>query len=140
MDQMKDFMNHFQEKDELANYLGINLVEVRPGYARGVMRVKKELLNGLGVTHGGSLFSLADVVFAAASNSTGVPALSLNVYISFLKASVEGEVLTAVALEENTTRKTGLYRMEIRNEQNELVATAQGQVYRLSNPRPLTKL
>lgn len=140
MDQMKDFMNHFQEKDELANYLGINLVEVRPGYARGVMRVKKELLNGLGVTHGGSLFSLADVVFAAASNSTGVPALSLNVYISFLKASVEGEVLTAVALEENTTRKTGLYRMEIRNEQNELVATAQGQVYRLSDPRPLTKL
>lgn len=137
---MKDFINHFQEKDELANYLGINLVEVRPGYARGVMRVKKELLNGLGVTHGGSLFSLADVVFAAASNSRGVAALSLNVYISFLKASVEGEVLTAVALEENITRKTGLYRMEIRNEKDELVATAQGQVYRLSNPRPLTNL
>ena len=123
-------MKIFQERDALANHLGIQLLEVRPGYARAKMTVGPELLNGLGVTHGGTIFSLADIVFAAASNSHGIPALALNVNISFIKASKEGAVLTATAEEENITRKTGLYRMVVRDDSNELIATAQGLVYR----------
>ena len=108
-EQMEAYRDYFREKDELAKYLNIQLEEVKPGYARGTLEIKKELLNGLGVTHGGTIFSLADVVFAAASNSRGIPAVSLSVHISFLKASGVGNRLTAIAMEENITRKTGLY-------------------------------
>ncbi|MCL6612309.1 MAG: hotdog fold thioesterase [Peptococcaceae bacterium] len=118
------------QKDALARHLGIRLIEVKPGYARAVMEVRPELLNGVGVTHGGAIFSLADIVFAAASNAHGPVALALNVNIQFLKTTAVGDVLTATAREENLTRKTGLYRMEVRDGKDELVALAEGLVYR----------
>lgn len=117
--------------DALARYLGIKLIDMQPGYARAVMEVKQELLNGVEVTHGGAIFSLADVVFAAASNSHGPVALALNVNIHFIKATRLGAVLTATAREESVTRKTGVYRLEVRNELDDLVALAEGLVYRL---------
>lgn len=94
------------------------------------MKVTPELLNGIGVTHGGALFTLADYAFAAASNAHGPVAVALNVNINFLKATTEGMTLTATAKEENLTRKTGLYRLEVRDESNQLVALAEGMVYR----------
>lgn len=117
-------------KDALAKHLGINLVEMKPGYARANMEVKPELLNGIGITHGGALFTLADIVFAAASNAHGPEALAMNVTIHFLKPTTRGDILTATAREENLTRKTGLYRMEVRDNQGNLIALAEGLVYR----------
>lgn len=128
---MDDAKTRVADKDALARHLGIRLMEVRPGYASASMKVTPELLNGVGITHGGAIFSLADVVFAAASNAHGPVALALNVNMHFVKATAEGATLTAIALEENITRKTGLYRMEVRDEKNEMVAIMEGLVYRL---------
>lgn len=118
--------------DALAHHLGIRLLELSAGYAVATMEVKPELLNGMGITHGGAIFTLADVTFAAASNAHGPVALALDVHINFIKATKEGEILTAVAREENLTSKTGLYRMEVRDGTGELVAVAQGRVFRKS--------
>ncbi|MCQ2560199.1 MAG: PaaI family thioesterase [Clostridia bacterium] len=128
--KMEAFRQNFQENDALANYLGIKLVEVRPGYAKGILPIKEELLNGLRTTNGGAVFTLADVVFAAASNSHGIPAVSLQASISYLKPSTLGDTLTAIATEDNLTKRTGLYRIEIRNTKEELIALAQGTVFR----------
>ena len=117
-------------KDAFARHLGIQITEMKPGYASATMKVTPELLNGAGVTHGSAVFALADLVFAAASNSHGTMALALNVNINFLKATKVGTVLSAVAREENLTRKTGLYRLEVRDESGDLVALAQGLAYR----------
>lgn len=118
------------EKDALAKHLGIELLEMRPGYARAGMKVTLELLNGIGVTHGGAIFTLADYAFAAASNAHGPVAVALNVNIHFLKATTKGMTLTATAKEENLTRKTGLYRLEVKDESGQLIALAEGLVYR----------
>jgi acyl-CoA thioesterase len=109
--------------------LGIKITEIKSGYASAELTVTPELLNGAGLTHGSTVFALADIVFAAASNSHGSLALALNISINFLKATHEGARLTAVAREENLTRKTGLYRLEVRDENNDLVALATGTAY-----------
>ncbi len=127
---MSEAINRVAKKDALAKHLGIEIEEVKPGYAKATMEVRPELLNGVGVTHGGAIFTMADIVFAAASNAHGPIALALNVDIKFLKTTTVGEVLTATAEEENLTRKTGLYRMEVRDGKGELVALAGGLVYR----------
>ncbi|SFF98934.1 acyl-CoA thioesterase [Desulfotomaculum arcticum] len=119
------------EKDALAEHLGIKLLKVKPGYAKATVKVTKELLNGAGVTHGGAIFSLADVVFAAASNSHGPLALALDVTIHFVKTTREGATLTAIAAEDNLTKKTGLYRMEVKDDNDTLIAIAEGLVYRI---------
>lgn len=113
----------------MAKHLGIWLTEIKPGYARATLKVTPELLNGAGLTHGSTVFALADIAFAAASNSHGPLALALTVSINFLKATTEGAVLTAVATEMKLTRKTGLYRLEVRDENDDLVALADGMVY-----------
>lgn len=118
------------ERDAFARYLGIVIDEIKPGYARATMKVTKELLNGTGITHGSAVFALADIAFAAASNSHGPEAVGLNVNINYLKATREGATLTAVAREENLTRRTGVYRMEVMDETGVLVAVAEGLVYR----------
>jgi len=123
----------YMEKDALAKYLGIQLTEIKPGYAKASMKITPNLVNGAGITHGGAIFSLADVVFAAASNAHGPVALALNVNIHFLKATKEGAILTATAQEDNLTRKTGLYRMEVKDESGALIALAEGLVYRRSD-------
>lgn len=120
------------EKDAFARLLGIEITEIKPGYASATLKVTPDLLNGEGLTHGGAIFGLADLVFAAASNSHGTLALALNVNISFLKATRAGAVLTAVAREESLTRKTGLYRLEVGDENGELIALAEGLAYRRS--------
>jgi len=127
---MEKDIKSLMQKDALAKYLGINLLEMGPGYARASMKVEPQLLNGAEVTHGAAIFALADVVFAAASNAHGPLALAINVSINFLKTTGEGAVLTAVAKEENLNRKTGLYRMEVSNEDGDVIALAEGLVYR----------
>lgn len=117
-------------RDPLAGYLGITLLEVGEGYAIGSMEVKPHLLNGHGITHGGAIFALADSVFGAASNSHGPSALALDIHISFIKATRVGEVLRATARVENLTTKTGLYRMEVIDGQGQMVAIAEGRVIR----------
>lgn len=119
-------------KDFLARYLGIKLTDMKPGYAQAMMEVKPELLNGVNITHGGAIFSLVDIVIAAASNAHGPVALALNVNIHFIKATREGAILTATAREESLTKKTGIYRVEVRDEHNNLIALAEGLAYRPS--------
>lgn len=116
--------------DPLAGHLGITLLEVEAGYAAASMEVKPELLNAYGITHGAAIFALADVVFGASSNSHGPLALALDIHISFIKATRVGQVLHATAREENKTSRTGLYRMEVTDEQGERVAVAEGRVIR----------
>lgn len=118
------------EKDAFARYMGIKLIEMKPGYATATMEVTQELLNGEGLTHGSAIFALADIVFAAASNAHGPVALALNVNINFLKATTKGAILTAIAREENLTRKTGVYRLEVKDDSGDLVALAEGLAYR----------
>lgn len=125
-----DYPNSLVKSDPFAKYLGITLLEIGEGYAVGSMEVKPQLLNGHGITHGGAIFALADSVFGAASNSHGPSALALDIHISFIKATQEGEILQATARVENLTNKTGLYRMEVTDSSGQMVAIAEGRVIR----------
>jgi acyl-CoA thioesterase len=89
------------------------------------------MLNFHGMTHGGVIFALGDIAFAAASNSHGQTAVALNVAISYLKASRAGDRLVAEAVEQHTSGPTALYDITIRDDRTgELVAKSQDLVYR----------
>jgi len=118
------------EDDPFPYSLGMEILELRPGYARVGLQVKEHMVNMHRITHGGVVFTLADVAFGQASNTHGITAVALNVNFSFVKASKPGDYLIATACEENLTRRTGLYRLEVKNGAGELIALAQGLVYR----------
>ena len=64
------------ERDQFARANGMRVAQVRPGFAQTEMTVESRHLNSVGVLQGGALFTLADLAFAAASNSHGIVALA----------------------------------------------------------------
>ena len=60
-------------KDEASQLLGMTVVEVAEGHAVVTMTIGPEMVNGLGVCHGGFIFSLADS--AMGSQATPVTAM-----------------------------------------------------------------
>src|SRR3954468_7841255 len=90
--------------DPLAGYLGITLEQVRPGYARASMTVGPQLLNAVGMAHGGATMALLDVVHAAVSNSHGTVAVAQDVHTEFLAAGAEGDRLVAEGVEVHRSR------------------------------------
>lgn len=125
MDKVRDALS----RDQFAKHSGIELVDVSRGYARAVMPLRDMHLNGVGTVHGGAIFTLADFVFAAASNSHGTIAVAINVSISYVKAAING-TLTAEAEEESINPKLATYRVRVTDDSGDLVASFQGMVYR----------
>jgi acyl-CoA thioesterase len=119
----------FFEGDRLADYLGIELVEVSLGNAIARMDVRNEHLNGIGTVHGGAIFTLADFAFAVAANSHGRVTVAINVSITFMKAATSGQ-LTAIAKEVSLNPKLASYTVNIINSDGELIAIFQGLAYR----------
>ncbi len=125
--QIAEFM---QQHDRFARLLGIQLIDVKPGYAQTQMVVRDDMLNSVEITHGGATFSLADYTFALASNSHGKVAVGLNAQINYTSPSKKGDILTATATENNMSSRSGLYTIEITRSDNTLVALFTGNVFR----------
>ncbi len=122
-----------EQHDRFARLLGMELEEVSAGYARVGMTITADMLNSVGITHGGVTFGLADFAFAVASNSHGTVAVALNANMSYPAASREGDRLVAEAREENRTGRTGLYTVEVKTADNKLVGHFTGNVFRRSD-------
>jgi len=119
----------FFENDRFAKHSGIEVLEVSEGRAKAKMEIGEKHLNGVGLVHGGAIFTLADLAFAVASNSHGTVALAINVSIAYLKATTKG-TLFAEAEEVSRNPKLATYAVRVTNEDDELIALFQGTVYR----------
>jgi acyl-CoA thioesterase len=111
----------------------MRVVEVRTGFARAEMTVEPRHLNAVGILQGGALFTLADLAFAAASNSHGVVAVACQADVTYFKA-VEAGKLTAVAEEISRTHKLSTCLVRIGDERGELVALFKGVAYIKGTP------
>jgi acyl-CoA thioesterase len=118
--------------DPFSQWLGIERLEDDAGRSILRMTVRREMLNGFGIAHGGITFSFADSAFAFASNSHGRKSVSIETSISHVAPVKEGDVLVATAEEESLSHKIGVYRVTIKNQEGKLVAIFKGTVYRTS--------
>ena len=117
------------DADHFARHSGIEVVEISTGYAKVKMMIAQYHLNGVGMVHGGAIFTLADFAFAAASNSHGRIAVGINASIAYIKA-VKAGVLVAEAQEVSLNSKLGNYTVNIFDENKDLIAVFQGTAYR----------
>lgn len=123
-------VNKMMEHDAFSRWLGIQVIEVREGYSKIKMTLREEMLNGFGVIHGGIAFSLADSAFAFACNNRNNLSMALDVSITFTKAGQPGDIFTAEAREIHNGRSTGLYLIEVVNQNSQPVAVFKGTCFR----------
>ncbi len=115
--------------DPFSIWLGIERVKDLAGGSILKMVVRKEMLNGFGIAHGGITYSLADSALAFASNSYGSQCVSIETSISHTSTVKEGDILLAVTKESSRTNKIAIYDISITNQNAETVALFKGNVY-----------
>ena len=123
-------VDHMMEHDLFSQWLGIKLLEIKEGYSRIKMTVRKEMINGFGIVHGGIAFSLADSAFAFACNNRNVLSVALDTSINFIKPVHVDDILIAEAKELHNGKSTGLYHINILNQKEHLIAQFKGLCYR----------
>jgi len=115
--------------DTFREILGIQVIEVKDGYAKLSLKITRNHTNSLGAAHGGAIFALGDCAFAEASNYGDKVAVAVQVSINFLKPAFEGDTITAEAIGVSDGRTLGLYHVTI-SKQDKKIAFFSGLVFK----------
>ena len=113
-------------EDNASRGLGMTLDFVAPGQARLSMPVTAAMTNGLGLCHGGFIFTLADSAMAFASNGYNERAVAQHVAVTYVRPGRLGETLVAEAEERLRAGRTGLYDVRVTGSDGSVVAEMRG--------------
>lgn len=102
--------------------LGINKAIVADDSFSVIMEVGDIHLNTQGTVHGGILYTLCDQAVGAYIAYKKVKAVGMDGNIHYYRPANKGEILTATAYERKSGRKTGVYFVELRNQNDKLIA------------------
>jgi len=128
----EDCAHHMFAQDAASKALGINIETIKPGCAIATMTVTDAMLNGYNTCHGGMIFSLADSAFAFACNSHNEAAVAAGCTIDFLRPGMLGDLLSAVATQQHQGKRSGIYYVEVTNQNAQLVALFKGNSARIN--------
>jgi acyl-CoA thioesterase len=131
MPPVQQQIERYIQKDPFVRHLGARVEIPAPGHSRVTLTIGEEMVNFHGLTHGGVIFALGDMAFAAAANSFGQTAVALNVTINYLKPTRAGDRLVAEARLCHEGGPTALYTVTIRDAHTgDLVARSEDLAYR----------
>ncbi|PKO71305.1 MAG: phenylacetic acid degradation protein PaaD [Betaproteobacteria bacterium HGW-Betaproteobacteria-14] len=117
--------------DRTSQFLRIALDEIRPGYARMSLTITEDMVNGHGMCHGGFIFTLADSAFAYSCNSHNHNAVASGCTIEYLAPAQVGDVLTAIGEERALAGRSGIYDIEVNNQDGKRIALFRGKSHRI---------
>lgn len=115
--------------DKATEWMGIQIAEVGPGRSVARMTVRKEMVNGHGLAHGGLITTLADSAFAFACNAYNEVSVASGFDVNLLASARAGDVLTATCVELSKSGRTGVYDVEVNNQHGERIAAFRGRSY-----------
>ena len=128
----EDCALHMFSHDAASKALGITIEAIKPGCATATMTVTDTMLNGYKTCHGGMIFSLADSAFAFACNSQNQAAVAAGCTIDFLRPGMLGDQLSAAATQQHQGNRSGIYHVQVTNQNAQLVALFKGNSARIN--------
>ncbi len=136
-DYCAKLLEYLNRIDRFAVHNKMRLTTITPGYAEAEMELGEHVWNGRGPAHGGLVYSLADLALAGAANSHGRDSVTQSSTIHYIRPGT-GTRLRAVATELYRGNRTGLYQIEVFNDQDKLIARLQAGVFFHDIPLQLT--
>lgn len=118
-----------QQASGLNRLMNMRITELSESRAVVELSLTPELLNPLGMAHGGTIYSLCDVAAGTAAASRGRVAVTLNSSTNYLRPGGPGRTLRAVATERKTGRRTGVYLVEVFDDKDTHIADATFTMY-----------
>ena len=117
--------------DHAARGLGMEILAVGSGTATLTMLVRQDMVNGHGSCHGGFIFAVADSTFAYACNSFNHRAVAAGVDINFIAPAHLGDTLTASGGARHQGGRSGIYDIEVTNQDGKTIALFRGRSTRI---------
>lgn len=111
---------------------GFKIIELNSEHCLMEYKIKKDGLNPYGIVHGGIIFGLADTCAGALSFMSGKIPLTTSSNINYL-SQVSGDKIIAEATILKEGNKIGYYNVNIYNDNKELVAQANINMYLKEN-------
>lgn len=125
--------------DSAAQFFGMEILKMAPGYALIQMKVRPEMLNGFAICHGGLITTLADTAFAYSCNSYNEQTVASGLSMDFVAPGRLDDVLVAEAKEVSQAGRTGVYDVTVKKSSGELIAVMRGKSYRMKG-KPVVAL
>jgi acyl-CoA thioesterase len=101
------------KQDATLRSLGLERLSIEAGQATVAMTVLPTMVNGLGITHGGAIFTFADSAFSLACNTYNERTVAAHCSISFLRPTRLGDRLVATATEVVRFARSGIYDVRV---------------------------
>ncbi|MEO6534023.1 MAG: hydroxyphenylacetyl-CoA thioesterase PaaI [Pseudolysinimonas sp.] len=124
------------QRDRASTSLGMVVEVNQPGHAVVSMPIRDDMLNGFDITHGGFVFAVADTAFAIACNDSDAVTVAVGADVTFLATSTVGDTLTASAAMRARAGRSGIFDVEVTNQNGDIVAEFRGRSRRTSLPAP----
>lgn len=117
------------QDDHASQAMGMKVLAIGPGSATVCMTVRRDMLNGHEICHGGLMTMLADTAFAFACNAYNEVTVAAGFDVNLISSARKGDVLTAVCVEISKSGRTGVYDVSVRNQRDEAVVAFRGRSY-----------
>lgn len=110
------------EHNYFAKFLGVTILDMKPGYARTELVVRPEHMNINGAIHGGCLFTLADITAGAASSSYGDKMATLDSSFHFLNPAINTTCLFAENRQIKKGKRVSVHQVSVTDQDGVLLA------------------
>lgn len=110
---MNQKLLQFLEGDSFRKHLGVDIVEVREGYASVTGTVKEEFTNFHKTVHGSFLIAMADFALGMAANSDNIKRFAVTIKMDFYKPAFAGDKLMAESEKIHGGWRVGFYRTRV---------------------------
>jgi acyl-CoA thioesterase len=100
-------------QDTTLQSLGLERLSIKAGQATVAMTVLPSMVNGIGITQGSAIFTLAETTFSLASNAYNERTVAAHCCISFLQPTKLGDRLIATAKEVSRSARSGIYDVSV---------------------------
>ncbi len=117
--------------DRVADRLGVTVEFAGDGRSVVSMTATADTDNGMGICHGGLLFTLADIAMAYASNGGDQRAVATGGSVEFLKAVPVGTALRATCTTPHAAGRNRVHDIEVVDEAGDVVVVFRGRTLAL---------
>jgi acyl-CoA thioesterase len=118
-------------RDHTAHALSITIDQIGLGSATLTMHVRKDMVNGHDICHGGMMATLCDTAFAYACNSYNLNTVASGFSIEFIAPAKLGDTLVAMAVEQIVRGRSGVYDVKLTNQNGDVIALFRGKSARI---------
>lgn len=124
----KEIVDLMMENDLFSQWMNVSILSINNGSCILKSTIHKDMLNGFEIAHGGITYSLSDSALAFSSNAYGYQCVSIETSISHIRPVFVNDVLTIECVEIHRGKTIGIYSVNIKNQENELVSKFKGTV------------